>query len=71
MLKTHDADGGQGEGSPPVRPRQFALLDDLDVFEAFYQEHPRCGELDGGVYGDRGSMTCSRGAVLVRVVAFG
>ena len=44
------------------------LLHDL---EAFYQEQRCCGELDGDVEGDRVWMTCSRGALLVRVVALG
>jgi hypothetical protein len=44
------------------------LLRDLD---ALYQEHRRCGDLDGGVEGDRIWMTCSCGAVLVRVGTFG
>ena len=35
------------------------LLEDL---YAFYQEHRRCGELDGGVEGERGWMTCTCGA---------
>jgi hypothetical protein len=33
--------------------------------------HRRCGDLDGGVEGDRVGMTCSCGGLLVRVVAFG
>ena len=41
------------------------------IFDAFYIEHRRCGELDSGVEGDRVWMTCSCGAVLVRIVAFG
>jgi hypothetical protein len=40
------------------------------ALEAFHQEHEYCGELDGGVEGDRLWMTCSCGAVLVRVSAF-
>ena len=36
----------------------------------FFQEHRCCGDLDGGVEDDRVWMTCSCGAVLVRVVAF-
>jgi hypothetical protein len=44
------------------------LLRDL---YAFYTEHHRGGELEGGVEGDRVWMTCTCGAVLVRVVAFG
>jgi hypothetical protein len=42
----------------------------FDALYTFFQEHRRCGELDGGVEGDRVWMTCTRGAVLVRVVAF-
>src|SRR4030095_1798279 len=34
----------------------FTLFDDR---WAFYQEHRRCGDLDGGVEGDRVWMTCS------------
>jgi hypothetical protein len=44
------------------------LLTDLD---AFLQEHRRCGELDSAVDDDHVWMTCTCGAVLVRVVAFG
>jgi hypothetical protein len=43
----------------------------FDALYAFFQEHRRCGDLDGGVEGDRVWMTCTCGAVLVRVVAFG
>jgi hypothetical protein len=43
----------------------------LAAVDAFYLEHRRCGDLDGAVEGDRVWMTCSCGAVLVRVVAFG
>jgi hypothetical protein len=31
---------------------------------AFFQEHQYCGDLDGGVDGDRVSITCTCGAVL-------
>ena len=48
------------------RLHSLALLVALD---AFYLEQRRC-DLEGGVEGDRVWMTCSRGAVLVRVVAF-
>ncbi len=34
--------------------------------EAFVQEHRRCGDLDGGVAGDRVWMTCTCGAVINR-----
>jgi hypothetical protein len=44
------------------------LLADLD---AFLEEHRRCGDLDAAVEGDRVWLTCTCGAVLVRVVAFG
>jgi hypothetical protein len=33
---------------------------------AFYQEHECCGDLDGGVEGDRVWMTCTCGAVINR-----
>lgn len=41
----------------------FTLLDDLD---AFFLEHRRCGELDGGVEDGRVWMTCEWGASLPR-----
>jgi hypothetical protein len=41
----------------------FTLFDDL---WAFYQEHRRCGDLDGGVQGDRVWMTCMCGAAINR-----
>jgi len=37
------------------------LLTELD---AFYTEHRRCGDLDGGVEGDRVWMTCTCGAAI-------
>ena len=46
----------------------MSLLAELN---AFFTEHRACGELDGGVEGDRIWVTCSCGAVLVRVEAFG
>jgi len=33
---------------------------------AFFQEHRRCGDLDGGVEGDRVWMTCTCGAEISR-----
>jgi len=36
---------------------------------AFFEEHRRCGKLDGGVEGERVWMTCDCGAQLARVVA--
>jgi hypothetical protein len=41
------------------------LLRDL---QAFSQEHDQCGELDGGVEGERVWMTCTCGASIVRLV---
>jgi hypothetical protein len=41
----------------------LTLLDDLD---AFYLEHQRCGDLDGGVEGERVWTTCDCGARLSR-----
>ena len=38
---------------------------------AFIREHEYCGELDTGLEDDRVWLTCTCGAVLVRVVAFG
>jgi len=43
----------------------------LAALNAFYLEHRRCGDLDGGVEGDRVWMTCTCRAALVRVVSFG
>jgi len=41
------------------------LLRELD---AFVQEHCRCGDLDGGVEGERVWMACTCWAMLVRAV---
>jgi hypothetical protein len=38
----------------------------FDALWAFCQEHEYCGELDGGVEGDRVWMTCTCGAVINR-----
>jgi hypothetical protein len=38
----------------------------FDALQAFFQEHQYCGELDGGVEGDRVWMTCTCGAVISR-----
>lgn len=39
------------------------------ALDAFLQEHRRCGELDGGVDGERGWMACDCGAAMVRPIA--
>jgi hypothetical protein len=36
----------------------------LAALDAFVQEHRRCGELDGGVDGERVWMACECGAAL-------
>jgi len=38
----------------------------IAALDAFLQEHRRCGALDGGVDGERASMSCECGAQLVR-----
>ena len=38
----------------------------FDALQAFFQEHQYCGELDGGVEGDRVWMTCTCGASINR-----
>jgi hypothetical protein len=38
----------------------------FDALYAFFQEHRRCGDLDGGVEGDRVWMTCTCGAAINR-----
>jgi hypothetical protein len=38
----------------------------LDALYAFFQEHECCGDLDSGLDGDHGWMTCTRGAVINR-----
>ena len=40
----------------------------LAALEAFLQEHRRCGDLDGGVEGERVWMTCDCGAVIAHRV---
>jgi len=37
-----------------------------DALDAFFEEHRRCGELDGGVEDGRVWMACECGAVLYR-----
>jgi hypothetical protein len=38
----------------------------LAALDAFVQEHRRCGDLDGGLEGERVWMTCECGASVVR-----
>ena len=38
----------------------------FDALYAFYQKHQYCGDLDGGVEGDRVWMTCTCGAMINR-----
>jgi hypothetical protein len=44
------------------------MLDLLAALDAFLQEHRRCGDLDGGVEGERVWMTCDCGAAIVQPV---
>src|SRR5262249_27976103 len=39
----------------------------FDALQAFFQEHQYCGDLDGGVEDDRVWMTCTCGAVMLRL----
>ena len=57
--------------APRGRDSMTTALAALLALEAFIQEHLYCSELDSNVEDDRVWMTCSCGAVLVRVVAFG
>jgi hypothetical protein len=41
-----------------LRHRGVTVFDSLN---AFFQEHQYCGDLDGGVEGDRVWMTCTCG----------
>jgi hypothetical protein len=38
----------------------------FDALDAFFQEHRRCGDLDGGVDSERVWMTCTCGAGIVQ-----
>jgi hypothetical protein len=49
--------------SAVLAPRGVTLFDAL---WAFYQKHEYCGDLDGGVEGDRVWMTCGCSAVIKR-----
>ena len=40
----------------------------LAALAAFLQEHPRCGEMDGGVDGERVWMACECGADIVHPI---
>ena len=57
---------GRGAGARSIARFRATLprVTILAALDAFYQEHRRCGELDGGVKGDRVWMTCSCGAVI-------
>jgi len=53
--------------SPRADHVEAATLPGLTLFEALqavFQEHPYCGELDGGVEGDRVSITCTYRAII-------
>jgi hypothetical protein len=42
----------------------FPMPDLLAALDAFVQEHRRCGDLDGGVEGERAWMACDGGAII-------
>ena len=44
------------------------MPDVLAALEAFLQEHRRCGDLEGGVQGERVWMACDCGAAIVHRV---
>jgi hypothetical protein len=44
------------------------MPDVLTALDAFLQEHRRCGDLEGGVEGERVWMTCDCGAAIVQPV---
>jgi hypothetical protein len=44
------------------------MPDVLAALETFLQEHRRCGDLDGGVEGERVWMSCDCGAAIVQPV---
>ena len=48
--------------------RSRPMPDLLAALDAFLQEHRRCGELEGGVEGERVWMACDCGAAIVHRV---
>jgi hypothetical protein len=56
------AESGQGRRSSDDATLAGVTL--FDALWAFFQEHQYCGELDGGVDGDRVWMTCTCGTVI-------
>ena len=54
-------------------PLQLSPHSALAALDAFYREHQRCGELDGGLdkgtEGERVWMTCTCGAVISQALA--
>jgi hypothetical protein len=65
MLHTRwSAESGQGRRSSDDATLAGVTL--FDALHAFFQEHRYCGDLDGGVDGDRVWMTCTCGAVINR-----
>jgi hypothetical protein len=44
------------------------MPDLLAALDAFLQEHRRCGDLDGGLDGERVWMTCDCGAAITHSV---
>ena len=52
-----------GDITDPRAEGEVMLFEDLS---AFFTKHQYCGELDGGVDGDRVWMTCTCGAAINR-----
>ena len=61
---TRAATGKQGVSSRNDTPMPGLLA----ALDAFLQEHRRCGELDGGIEGERVWMACDCGAGIVQPV---
>jgi hypothetical protein len=53
-------------GSHQPHPARDGDVMLFEALRAFFQEHQYCGDLDGGVEGDRVWMTCMCGAVINR-----
>jgi hypothetical protein len=55
-----------GQGRRSSDDATLALVTLFEGLYAFFQEHRRCGDPDGGVEDDRVWMTCTCGAAINR-----
>jgi len=55
-----------GHSQPDTARNRLAAMSLFTDLRAFAMEHEYCGELDGGVEGERVWMTCTCGAKIVR-----